>query len=310
MDFFLYVLGSGSALPTVKRNPTSQLIKHYNDYILIDCGEGAQLQMRTMHLPLQSIQHILISHLHGDHFLGLFGLLSSMHLLGRTKPLNIYSDDRLQEIINLHLKVSNTRLNYELRIHPLNYDTKHEIFSTRNLKVYSFPLKHRIPTCGFLITEKPKEPRIDKLKIKEHELPLEAYPILKSGMDYKDSKGIIYKPEHYTIPAREPLSYAYCSDTIFDRSLKEYISGATVLYHESTFMEEHKIRAAETFHSTATEAAIVAKDSLVKLLLLGHYSARYTHQDVFVQEAKKHFENVLATSDRMTLNINTLEVVS
>lgn len=300
MNFEVTILGSGAALPTSNRNPTSQYVYCNDRHILIDCGEGTQVQLRKYHVHIQKINHILISHLHGDHFFGLVGLLSSLHLLGRDKGLTIYGPQELEQIIRLQLEVGGAKLGFELNFVALNGKEHRLIFEDKMIEIWAFPLSHRIPTNGFLIKEKPKERKLNAERFEEAGLSLTLIPKLKQGLDVELESGEMIYAEEYTYAAKPSKSYAYCSDTIFDERIVEYIRNVNVLYHEATFLHDKLDRAQQTFHTTAHQAATIAKQAEVGKLLLGHLSARYENGLKHFEEASIVFENVSVVEDGET----------
>ena len=288
-NFQITVLGSSGALPAYGRFTSSQYIVIHHHHFLIDCGEGSQLQMRRFDLSIHKINHIFISHLHGDHYLGLMGLLFSMHLLRREHDLHIYSFRGLEEIIITQLKHSGSSLNFKLILHPLQGDESALIFEDDLLTIHSIPLDHKIPTCGFLFREKPRSRQIDKSKLTQ-ELPVEYIARLKRGEDVHDEKTkITFRSSEFTLPPRRSRSYAYCSDSQPSEKILPLIQAVDILYHEATFLEDEKEKARETKHSTAGEAATVAIRSNAGKLLIGHFSARYKDLQVVLAEASKIF---------------------
>ena len=300
MSFEVTILGSGAALPTSNRNPTSQYVQCNDRHILIDCGEGTQVQLRKYHVHIQKINHILISHLHGDHFFGLVGLLSSLHLLGRDKGLTIYGPEELEQIIRLQLEVGGAKLGFELQFIALNGKEDRLLYEDKLIEIRTFPLSHRIPTNGFLIREKPKERKLNADRFEEAGLSLTLIPKLKLGVDVELESGEIIYADEYTYPAKPSKSYAFFSDTIFDERIVQYIKNADVLYHEATFLNDKLERAKQTFHSTAEQAAVIAKQAGVGKLLLGHLSARYDNGLKHMEEASKIFGNVRVVEDGET----------
>lgn len=297
--FELLILGSSSASPTSNRNPSSQLLNIAERYFLIDCGEATQIQLRKFKSKFQSIDHIFISHLHGDHFFGLPGLLSSMHLLGRKQSLTIYCPKELKDLIEKINQVSETTLNYPINWIFTQNDTLNLIFEDDKVEVYSFPLRHRIYCTGFLFKEKALPRKIDKFKLEKLNISLADILLLKNGNDVINQNGELIKNSAATLDPPNARSYAYCTDTIFNPTLVDIIRGVDVLYHESTFLEEHLERAKKTFHSTAKQAAEIAKQAGVKQLLLGHFSARYHDLQSFISEAEPIFKNCsLATEGK------------
>ncbi|WP_183572464.1 ribonuclease Z [Mucilaginibacter sp. X5P1] len=289
MKFEVTILGSSSATPIFNRNPSSQVLNINERLYLIDCGEGTQQQMLHFGVKASRIDNIFISHLHGDHYLGLLGLLSSMHLNGRTKPLNLFAPAPLKEIIDVQLKYSETVLQY-----PINYvftvpDKANIIFDNQDIVVESIPLDHRIDCTGFLFRQKKRNRKLLKDKLEEFNVPIEYYTALKKGVDYIAPDGTVYKNETLTSAPEEPKSYAYCSDTIYSETYFSQISNVDLLYHESTFLNDMLERAQSTYHTTALQAGQVALKTNAKKLLLGHFSARYKTLNELLDEAKTVF---------------------
>lgn len=301
--FELLILGSSSASPTSERNPSAQLLNLAERYFLIDCGEATQIQLRKFKAKIQSIDHILISHLHGDHFFGLPGLLSSMHLLGRKQALTIYCPKELKPIWDLITQASDTRLNFEIKWHFNCNDGLKLLFEDDKIEVYSFPLKHRIFCNGFLFKEKPQLRNIDKWQLEKLNISFAEIHKLKKGLDAIDNDGNIIENKKVTIDPPEPRTYAYCSDTIYNVKVVDYLKNVTVLYHESTFLDDKLDRAKKTFHTTAKQAATIAKLSGSKKLLLGHFSARYGSLQDFLTEAQPIFENCELATDGKKIKI-------
>lgn len=297
MKFEVTILGSGAALPTLQRNCTSQYITCQNKHILIDCGEGTQLQMRKFGVKIQRISIILISHLHGDHFFGLVGLISSMRLLGRDKNLTIICPEGLRKIILDQLEIGHAQLDFEINFIELTGKESCLVYEDKVIEITTFPLKHRIPTNGFIISEKKKERNLKSGATNHPGMKLEYIHRLKNGEDVVSESGEVFKFEDFTKAPKPNLSYAYCSDTAYSENVIKSIEGATVLYHEATFTEEHKANAKKTFHSTATQAAKVALSAEVKTLYMGHLSARYTDGSIHEQEAKSIFEDAHYVQD-------------
>jgi len=289
--FELTILGSSSATPTSSRNPTSQYLNFNERHFLIDCGEGTQARIRQNKIRLNKIKHILISHLHGDHYFGLIGLLSSLHLLDTNHEINLYCTPALKEIIDLQFKHSDTRLKYPLIYHFYNPKEKAIIFEDDKLTVTTIPLKHRVACCGFLFKEKDRQRTLKKKLIEVYNLSPHDIVHIKNGGNFIDETGREICNELLTNPPAAARSYAYCSDTIFDPNIVEQIANVNLLYHESTFLEDKKSRAKETFHSTAIQAATIAQMANAKQLLLGHFSARYKLLEDFKTQAKTVFDN-------------------
>ncbi len=303
MVFKVIILGSNSAIPTIKRNPTAQVLNHNERLFLIDCAEGTQLQLRKYRIRMQRINNIFISHLHGDHFFGLIGLISSMHLLGRKKELHIYGPAPLKEILDLQLVSSQTELNYPMLFHEIDPDLNELIYEDEKLTVTTIPLNHRIPTCGFLFREKQGKHRLKKDVIKSLEIPVDQFVKIKEGADFTDANGKVYKNSELTEKPSEPRAYAYCSDTSYYEPIIPIIKGVDLLYHEATFMQEKAEAAAEKFHSTAEEAATIAKKAGVKKLLIGHYSTRYDNLNDILEEATAVFPETMAAVDGKTYEV-------
>ncbi len=301
--FELLILGSSSASPTSERNPSAQLLNIAERYFLIDCGEATQIQLRRFKAKFQAIDHIFISHLHGDHFFGLPGLLSSMHLLGRKQEITIYCPKELKDVMDLMNTVSDTRFNFTVNWVFTKNDGLNLIFEDDKVEVFSFPLKHRIFRTGFLFKEKPLPRKIDKYKLDKFKVSTADVIQLKNGNDVVNQEGLTIKNKQVTIDPREPKSYAYASDTIYFPAIVEYVKGVDLLYHESTFLNDKKDRAEKTYHSTAEQAAQIAKAANVKQLLLGHFSARYGDLEQFILEAQPFFYNCLLATDGKRITI-------
>ncbi|GAL87686.1 ribonuclease Z [Sporocytophaga myxococcoides] len=303
MPFEIKILGSSSATPVFNRHHSSQLLTINNQLFLIDCGEGTQLQLIKYKIRFTKINYIFISHLHGDHYLGLVGLLSTMHLNGRTKDLYLFGPPGLDEIITIQLKHSETFLNFKIIFTELDTTTQKVILDLENLTVETIPLIHRINCCGFLFKEKPKKRKIDKTKIPDHVTPLQIIA-LKEGEDVIDKEGNLLKSEQYTFPARKSRSYAYCSDTAYNPGMFGQIKGVDMLYHEATFLHDMESRAKETYHSTTLQAAWTAKETKVKTLLLGHFSARYKDIEPHLAEARTIFQNSFLAEEGLVFTID------
>ena len=287
--FEVTILGSSSATPTSKRNPTAQVINVSDRVFLIDCGEATQIQLRRFKVKFQRISHIFISHLHGDHYLGLMGYLSSLHLLGRTAPMQIFCPPGLDEIINIQLKHSATILNYPIEYIFHDFNSRQTILEDERIKVESIPLNHRIPCCGFIFTEKPRPRNLIREMLGVYRIPVAAIPGIKAGGDYITPEGERIPNEKLTTGDQIIRTYAYCSDTCYDERLIDLVKGADLLYHEATFMEERAERAKETFHSTTKQAATIALKAGVSRLVIGHYSARYKDLQPMLEEARSVF---------------------
>jgi len=296
-NFELTILGCSSAIPTSTRNPTAQLLNIADRFCLIDCGEATQIQLRKYKIKFQRINHIFISHLHGDHYLGLLGLLSSMHLLGRTTELHLYCPSELQEVIELQLRVSQTYLKYTIIYHFHKYIDNDLIFEDDKMIVKAVVLTHRIPCCGFVFIEKPLPYNITKETIDHYNIPLEQIHAIKHGADFITASGEIIANEKLVVAKPPPRSYAFCSDTAYDERIIALVKEVTLLYHEATFMHDLLPRAIDTFHSTALQAATIAQKAQVAQLMIGHYSARYRDLQPLLDEAKSVFENTILAKE-------------
>ncbi len=303
MSFEVKILGSNSATPAHNRNQTSQLLTIGNEHFLIDCGEGTQIQLIRFRTKFHKISHVFISHLHGDHYLGLMGLLLTMHLQHRTEELHIMGPGGLDEIITTQLRYAHTTLNFKVHFTQLQDDKEYLIYESSGLTVHSFPLVHRIACTGFLFREKPKERRMNKLKLLP-EMTGEEIGQLKKGLDiYKPDGSLKYRSFEFTLPPRRSRSYAYCSDTRYEPGLIRYIKNVDLLYHESTFLKEHEKRAAETYHSTAEQAALMAKEANAGGLVLGHFSVRYKELSPLLDEARRVFNNTRLAQEGQAIKV-------
>ena len=303
MAFELTVLGCSSATPIFNRHPSAQVLKVNEQFFLIDCGEATQMQLRKFNIPFNKINNIFITHLHGDHFLGLIGLISSMHLFGRNKDLNIYANKELKKIINLCLDLSNTKLSYNLIYHDLQFDLPRVIYNDDNIFIETIILKHKIDCCGFLFKEKNKLRKINKEIVQKLNIPIDEMNNLKSGKDLILNSDTTLKNSDLTLDPLPPCSFAYCSDTIYSESIIEQISNIDLLYHEATFMADMQNVAIEKFHSTTSDAAKIALKANVKTLLIGHFSARYKDLNPLLFEAKQSFKNTILAEEGLTLKI-------
>lgn len=305
-EFQLTILGCGSALPAKGRNPSAQILRVGKHRILIDCGEGTQHRIREQHVKMQSISHVLISHMHGDHYLGLMGLLFSMTLLGRKAEITIAGPPQVKELIDMHLGHAKAGLGF-----PINYvftQAKEPslILKLDRATITSIPLRHKIPTTGFLVREKPRPRKLIAAQLERYNVPIKPRKDIAEGADFQQENGVRVKNEELTTDPIPPASYAYCSDTSFIPELPAIIRNVDVLYHESTFVQSDVARAHRTRHSTAREAAEIAKEAGVKRLLLGHYSARYVSLDVILSEAREIFQESYLSEEGMEIDIHRL----
>lgn len=301
MEFKVTILGSNSATPAQGKNQTSQVVTLGNDHFLVDCGESAQFQLRKYKIKPSRINYIFISHLHGDHYLGLMGLISTFHLSRREKPLVVFGPKGLDEIITVQLKYSNMQLHYPIQFFPTKNEGKSLLLEENNLKVYSFPLKHRVPCTGFSFEEKPRPRNLIKEKVVFSQMGIEAINTLRSGQDFLDESGKVkYSLKEYTYPPAPLRKYAFCSDTIYDEEIIPYIRDSNLLYHEATFMNADQLKAKETYHSTGGQAARIAKAANVRQLLLGHFSTRYMNLNPLLYEAKEIFHETCLSEEGKT----------
>lgn len=306
MSLNVTILGCHSATPRSNAHTAAQLLEIRNDFYLIDCGEGTQSQLRKYKIKFSRIERIFISHLHGDHFFGLIGLISTFSLLNRKTDLHVYGPLGLKEIILQQLKLSNSWLSYPLIFHELSSSESELIFENEKLEIYTIPLSHRIYTNGFLFKEKPVSRKLNMSAIAKYpEIDTCDYQNLKNGKDFITHKNQILSNTDLTLDPPKILQYAYCSDTVYDESIIPLIQGVDLLYHESTFLEERKDLAAKTKHSTALQAAMIAKKANAKQLILGHYSSRYKNLQLFLEEAQNEFKNVsLAEAGKKYVLVN------
>tara|TARA_B110000027_G_C16121817_1_gene303526 strand:- start:6241 stop:7155 length:915 start_codon:yes stop_codon:yes gene_type:complete len=296
MKFELTILGCGGAIPTLDKNPTSQYLNIQDRHFLIDCGEGSQIQLRKYKCKFSKIDHIFISHLHGDHFLGLFGYLSTLSLLGRTSIMNIYAPKDLIVLIDAHNEISGKKYNFELNFKSLDFKKPVKIFEDNILDIFSFPVSHSVPCCGFLFKEKLSQRNIIKEKIKDLSLGIGDIKKLKNRENcIVNGETIQY--EDVTVLGNKSRSYAYCADTKYDEKIIPFVKDVDVIYHESTFLEELKSKASKTKHSTAIQAAKIAFSANAKMLIIGHFSARYDSVEKFTKEASTIFDNTIAAYD-------------
>ncbi len=291
------ILGTGSATPQLQRNPSAFVVTIDNFLILIDCGEGTQYRLLEHKVKISRLRYILISHLHGDHYFGLIGLLSTLNMQKRTEPLVIYGPNGLDEIIGLQLKYSGTILNFKLNFSVTNPTGFNEILNTETIQIKTFPLKHRIDCTGFLLTKKKSKRKILADKLPEN-FPATFYKMLQEGHDVVDEfSGITYINDEYTTEGCPEKRLAYCSDTIYDETIVDYIKNVDLLYHEATFLAEHAERAKLTFHTTAAQAASIAQKANVKRLLIGHFSSRYKTTEDFLTEARAVFSDTTLSQE-------------
>ena len=292
-EFNINILGCGSALPTTRHLATSQIVDLRDKLYMIDCGEGTQVQMRRMRVRFGRLAHIFISHLHGDHCFGLPGLISTLGMLGRTGELVVHGPKEVETYLRPVMDLFCRGMEFEVRFNPVDTRSHSLVMEDRSLSVYSIPLKHRIPTCGYLFAEKPKEAHIIREMTDFYQVPVRCMKDIKQGQDYVTPEGEVVPNSRLTRPAAPPKRYAFCSDTAYNRSIIPIIEGADLLYHEATFAECDLARAKETFHSTARQAAEIARDAHVKRLVIGHYSTRYEDLSELHREAEAVFPGTI-----------------
>jgi ribonuclease Z len=301
--FEVNILGCGSALPTTRHFSSSQVINIREKLFMVDCGEGAQLQLRRSKLKFTRLNHIFISHLHGDHCFGLMGLISTFGLLGRTAALHIYAHEELQKLLAPHLEFFCKGMTYDVVFHAIDPTKAAIIYDDRSVSVSTIPLKHRIPTCGFLFQEKKTPNHIIRDMVDFYQIPVFELNRIKNGEDYVTPDGVVVPNSRLTTPSAPARSYAYCSDTICLRNILPQIKGVDLLFHEGTFAQCDAARAKETFHTTAQQAAEIARDAEAKQLVIGHFSARYEDESVLLKEAQAVFPNTLLAKENLRITI-------
>lgn len=289
--FRVHILGCGSALPTLRHYASAQVVELRDKLFLVDCGEGTQMQLRKARVRFTKVGHVFISHLHGDHCFGLIGMISTFGLLGRTAKLHVYANETLEPVLRQLMGTFCRDLEYEVVFHAIDADKQSVIYEDRSLTVETIPLCHRMPTCGFLFREKPSLPHIRRDMIDFYGIPLSQVQNIKLGMDWVTPEGEVVENSRLVTPSETPRAYAYCSDTRYMPDLAGRLQGVTTLYHESTYGEDNLQMAEKYCHSTARQAAMVARDAAVKQLLLGHYSSRYDDEQVLLSEARAVFAN-------------------
>ena len=302
-EFNINILGCGSALPTTRHLATSQIVDLRDKLYMIDCGEGTQVQMRRMRVRFGRLAHIFISHLHGDHCFGLPGLISTLGMLGRTGELVVHGPKEVETYLRPVMDLFCRGMEFEVRFNPVDTRSHSLVMEDRSLSVYSIPLKHRIPTCGYLFAEKPKEAHIIREMTDFYQVPVRCMKDIKQGLDYVTPEGEVVPNSRLTRPAAPPKRYAFCSDTAYNRSIIPIIEGVDLLYHEATFAECDLARAKETFHSTARQAAEIARDARVKRLVIGHYSARYEDLSGLHREAEAVFPGTILGNEGMVITV-------
>lgn len=305
--FEVHILGCGSALPTTRHFATSQVVNVREKLFMIDCGEGAQMQLRKSKLKFTRLNHIFISHLHGDHCFGLMGLISTFGMLGRTATLYIHCHPELEKLLTPQLEFFCKGMSYKVVFQPFDPNRIQTIYDDRSLTVETIPLRHRIPTCGFLFSEKQTPNHIRRDMIDFYNIPVYELNRIKNGADYTLPDGRIIANHRLTTPSAPPRRYAYCSDTIYLPQIIEQIRGVDLLFHEATFAQSEMARAKETFHTTAAQAGEIARDAKVRQLLIGHFSARYEDESTLLKEASSLFPNTVLAHETLKISINPVK---
>lgn len=301
--FRVHILGCGSALPTLKHNPSSQIVEIRGKCFLIDCGEGTQTQLRRSKIKFTRISAVFISHVHGDHCFGLIGMVSTFGMLGRTAPLHIYAPAGFSNIMKMQIDFFCKDLEYEVVFHDVDTNANNIIYEDRSLTVETVPLSHRVPCCGFIFREKQTLPHILRDMTDYYKVPVSQFNNIKNGADWVDEEGNVIPYTRLTTPSEPARSYAYCSDTKYLPMLHECLKDVCVLYHESTYSKEDEDMAKMYFHSTAAQAAQVASDANVGKLVLGHYSARYEDENRLLEEAKNIFPNTILSDEGVIIDV-------
>lgn len=301
--FTVKILGCGSALPTAKHSASSQIVELRGKTFMIDCGEGTQVQLRRAHVHFNKIIAVFISHLHGDHCFGLPGMISTLGLLGRTSPLHVYAPAEFEQIFNMQLDMFCNRMDYKVVFHGVDTTVPDVIYDDRGLTVTTVPLNHRTNCCGFIFREKPSLPHIRRDMTDFYGIPQCYLNNIKNGADWIMPDGVVIPNSRLTAPADKPRAYAYCSDTKYIPTLHEHLKGVDMLYHEATYCEEDVQRAALYYHSTARQAAQVAKDACAGKLILGHFSARYDNEELLLKEARDVFPNSFLASEMKVFTV-------
>ena len=301
--FRVHILGCGSALPTLNHHASSQVVEVREKLFMIDCGEGTQLQLRKNRIRFTKLQAVFISHLHGDHCFGLIGMISTFGMLGRTAPLHVYAHEALEPILKSQMEFFCNGLEFEVVFHSVDTLKHAVIYEDRSITVETIPLQHRIPTCGYLFREKPKQRHINREMVNCFEVPISQLNNLRAGMDWTTPEGKLIPNERLTTPPDPSRAYAYCSDTRYIPTLYKLVEGVDTLYHESTYADDNAARAKLYWHSTARQAAMVAREAHVGKLLLGHFSARYDNEKFLLDEAKEVFKNSFLTNEGMVFDV-------
>lgn len=301
--FKIHILGCGSALPTLHHYASAQVVEMRGKQFMIDCGEGTQMQLRRSRIRFTKLSAVFITHLHGDHCFGLIGMISTFGLLGRTAKLDVYAPKELEHMLQEQMRMFCHNFDYEVAFHAVDTRKQQVVYEDRSLTVESIPLEHRMPCCGYLFKEKATLPHIRRDMIDFYQIPVSQINNIKTGSDWITAEGETVPNSKLVEAADQPRSYAYCSDTRYIPTLHERIRGVTALYHESTYGEDNLLMAEKYYHSTARQAALVARDAGAGKLLLGHYSSRYEDENVLLNEAKQVFENSFLCDEQMVFEL-------
>ena len=301
--FRVHVLGCGSAKPTSRHFASAQVVEVRGKVFLVDCGEATQIQLRKAKVRFSKLTAIFITHLHGDHCFGLFGLICSLGMGGRTAPLHVYGPQQLEDILFKILAIFAEGLDYEVVFHPVDTTRREVVYEDRSLTVTTLPLNHRVPCAGYLFREKPSLPHIRRDMVDFYQIPTSQILNIKNGGDWTDEEGNVIPHRDLVTPADPVRAYAYCSDTRYMPRLHEAVAGVNLLYHESTYDESKKDNAIKYYHSTAAEAAKVARDAQVRQLMLGHYSARYEDETLLLREAQEIFPNTILANEDLVVDV-------
>ncbi len=301
--FKVHILGCGSALPTLRHYPSSQVVEIRGKAIMLDCGEGTQLQLRRSRIKFTRIQAVFITHLHGDHCFGLIGLISTFGMLGRTAPLHVYAPAQLEPVLSELIRVFCSGLEFRVEFHPVDTTLRQTVYEDRSFSVVSIPLQHRVPCCGYMICEKPTLPHIRRDMIDFYNIPISQINNIKNGADWTTPEGDVVANSRLVVEADKPRRYAYLTDTRYVANLWQQVENVDLLYHESTYASDNEDRARLYYHSTARQAATIALKAQAGRLLLGHFSARYDDESIILNEAKAVFPNSILAHEGLAVDI-------
>ena len=301
--FKIHILGCGSALPTLHHNASSQIVEIREKLFMIDCGEGTQMQLRKSKIRFTKISAVFISHLHGDHCFGLIGMISTFGMLGRTATLHVYAPADFGPILQQQIDFFCSGLEFKVEFHPVDTSKSQVIYEDRSLTIETIPLEHRIACCGFIFREKPLKPHIRRDMLDFLQIPVSQINNIKAGADWTTESGQVIPNSRLVIPADPARSYAYCSDTRYIPTLHQLLCGIDTIYHESTYADDNLVRAEKYYHSTARQAAMVARYAGVGRLILGHYSSRYEDEQVLLDEAQQVFENTCLSDEQLVFEL-------